>query len=123
MWVKLILGRMKKLINLELFIKIIFEVILIGLVVFFIQNYFQNKWEPLTAAETLKKENFLNAKRDIYFQAIELANRVIGHVDLYEPGQLTINKPRKIGSTYPSEFEVNNCFSKLCIYSDCINPN
>lgn len=102
----------------EFSIRVIIEVILLGIVVFFVQNHFQNKWQPLTAAETLKKENFLNAKRDVYFQAIELANRAVGNSDLYEPGKNKIDRPRNIGSKYPTEIEVNSCFSKLCIYSD-----
>jgi len=109
---------MKEIFNVELVLKILIEVIVVGFVVFFVQSYFQNKWKPLTAAETLKKENFLNAKRDVYFEAIELANRVIGQYELRQPGEPKIKMLRNIGAEFPTEFEVNTCFAKLCIYSD-----
>lgn len=102
----------------EMVVKILIEVIVVGFVVFFVQSYFQNKWKPLTAAETLKKENFLNAKRDVYFEAIELANRVIGQFGLRQPGEPKIKTLRNVGAEFPTEFEVNTCFAKLCIYSD-----
>jgi len=109
---------MKEIFNTELVVRICIEIIIFGFVVFFIQSYFENKWKPLTAAETLRRENFLNAKRDVYFEAIELANRVIGQFGLRQPGEPKVKKVRNVGSEFPTEFEVNTCFAKLCIYSD-----
>jgi len=109
---------MKEIFNVELLVKILIDVIIFGGVVVGVQSYFQNKWKPLTAAETLKRENFLNAKRDVYFEAIELANRVIGQFGLRQPGEPKIKKVRNVGSEFPTKFEVNTCFAKLCIYSD-----
>ena len=48
---------MKKIFTPEFFGQIFIQVILIGIVLFFLHSYYQNKWTPLTAAETLKKEN------------------------------------------------------------------
>jgi len=107
---------MKKIFTPELFGQIIVQFILIGLFLFWIQS----KQAPLTAAETLKKENFLNAKRDTYFEAINILNRELAHTSFIVDGKLIDTTNRNIGSSYPTDVEINSCFSKLCIYSD--NP-
>jgi hypothetical protein len=109
---------MKKIFTSEFIGKIILEVIAIGIVVFLIQGYFNNKWQPLTAAETLKRENFLNAKRDAYYEAINILNRNLAYTQFTVDGKLADTANRNIGGSYPSDIEINNCFSKLCIYSD-----
>lgn len=83
-------------------------------------SWVQYKQVPLTAAETLKRENFLNAKRDTYFEAITILNRDLAHTDFTVDGKLADTTNRNIGGTYPTDIEINSCFSKLCIYSD--NP-
>jgi len=109
---------MKEVFSSEFFVRVIIEVLLLGVVVFFIQRYFENKWAPLTAAETLKKENFLNAKRDTYFEAISILNRALINDSFIENGKVSDNLNRNPGSEYPNDLEINSCFSKLCIYSD-----
>ena len=111
---------MTKIFTSDFFGKIILEAIILGIIVFLIQGYFNNKWQPLTAAETLKKENFLNAKRDAYYEAINILNRNLANSSFTVNGQLSDTSNRNIGGTYPSDVEINSCFSKLCIYSD--NP-
>lgn len=111
---------MKKIFNSEFFSKVILEAIIIGIIVFLIQGYFNNKWQPLTAAETLKKENFLNAKRDTYYEAINILNRNLANSSFTIDGQLADTSNKNIGGAYPTDVEINSCFSKLCIYSD--NP-
>ena len=98
--------------------QIIIQIILSGIVLFFLHSYFQNKWIPITAAETLKKENFLNAKRDIYFKAIDIVNRSLANSDFTINDVLQDTTNRNRGGEYPTELEINSCFSKLCIYSD-----
>jgi hypothetical protein len=109
---------MNKIFASEFFWKILIEVVLIGLLVFYVQKHFENKWAPLTAGETLKKENFLNAKRDVYFEAINILNRHLAYTHFTVNGQALDTFIRVLGGNYPNELEVNACFSKLCIYSD-----
>lgn len=109
---------MKKIFSAEFFGQLFLQVILIGILLFFLHNYYQNKWAPLTAAETLKKENFLNSKRDTYFQAIDILNRNLANSEFTVNGIISDTANRKRGGSYPTELEINSCFSKLCIYSD-----
>lgn len=109
---------MKKIFTPEFWSQIIIQVLVLGLILFFLQNYYKNKWAPLTAAETLKKENFLNAKRDTYFEAIDLLNRVLANASFTVDGKLADTSKRNPGGHYPTDLEINKCFSKLCIYSD-----
>jgi hypothetical protein len=100
----------------ELSTQIILQFIVLGILLFFIQMYYKNKWEPITAAEVLKRENYLNSKKEVYFEAISLLNRYFANIDFTNSN---IHKSvRKRGMDYPSETEVNSCFSKLCIYSN-----
>jgi hypothetical protein len=100
----------------------ILKFLLLGVVLFAFQKYFEHRLKPLTAQETLKRQNFLNAKRDVYYEAIEIANREYAYIEFTNAdGKVMTNYPRDRGTKKPTEFEVNSCFSKLCIYSD--NPN
>lgn len=99
--------------------KAILEIIILGVVLFVFQKYFEHRLRPLTASETLKRENFLNAKRDVFYEAIEIANREYAYIDFTDAtGKVMTNYPRDRGTSKPTEFEVNTCFAKLCIYSD-----
>ncbi len=103
----------------ELWTNIIIQVLILGVFIFVFQKYFEHKLEPLTAAETLKRQNFLNAKKDVYYEAVELANREYAFIEFTDSsGKIMTNYPRDRGTKKPTEFEVNTCFSKLCIYSD-----
>ncbi|MBI5102236.1 MAG: hypothetical protein HZB33_10425 [Nitrospirae bacterium] len=108
---------MNKIFTPKFIASILLQVVLLGGVVFFIQKYFENKWAPLTAEETLRRENFLNAKRDTYFQAIDILNRALANSEFTENGKPADLSHRNRGGKYPTELEVNSCFSKLCIYS------
>lgn len=109
---------MKKILTPEFLGQMLIQVVFIGIILFFLHNYYQRKWTPLTAAETLKKENLLNSKRDIYFEAIDILNRNLANTDFTVHGRLSDTSNRRRGGAYPTELEVNSCFSKLCIYSD-----
>lgn len=97
--------------------QVIIQVILLGVIVFFFQRYVENKWAPLTAEETLKRSNFLNSKKDTYFQAIDILNRALANSEFVENGKKSDSSHRNRGGKYPTELEVNSCYSKLCIYS------
>jgi hypothetical protein len=109
---------MKNIFSKEFIAQFFIQIIGLGLVVFFVQSHYQNKWIPITAAETLKKENFLNSKRDSYFEALNILNRNLSNTDFTVDGVLSDTVNRSRGGKYPTELEVNTCFSKLCIYSE-----
>lgn len=100
----------------ELFIEFV-KIIVYGLFVYLIQAYFTNSWGPTTAAETLKKENYINAKRDTYYQALDIVNREISGFN-FNLNIDTVKYKRMKGATLPTEFEVNSCLAKLHIYSN-----
>ncbi|MDP4236459.1 MAG: hypothetical protein Q8919_08440 [Bacteroidota bacterium] len=72
----------------------------------------------MTAAETLKKENYLNAKRDTYIEALDLMYRKLSTLQFHF-GDVPSLKPyqRNTGSKPWTELEVNRCLSKLYVYS------
>jgi hypothetical protein len=109
---------MSKIFTSEFIARLIIEVLLIGIVVFGVQKYFESKLAPMTAEETLKREKFLNAKRDVYFQAIDILNKSLANTEFTINGVLQDTTNRNRGCKYPTELEVNSCFSKLCIYSN-----
>jgi hypothetical protein len=112
------LGKnMKKIFTSDFIAGALLQVVLLGVIVFFIQKHFENKWAPLTAEETLRRENYLNAKRDVYFQAIDILNRALANSEFIENGRKSHPSDRNRGGKYPTELEVNSCFSKLCVYS------
>lgn len=70
--------------------------------------------KPLTAEETLRRQNNLNSKRDAFFEAISLVNRHHAAVEWSGPD---IPSDRKLSGTRPTESEVNTCYAKLCLFS------
>jgi hypothetical protein len=109
---------MKNIFTQEFASKLILEGVILGCIVFGGQLFFENKYKPITAAEILKKENFLNAKRDIYAQAIDILNRSLANSSFIIGGKTSDTINQNIGGSYPTDLEINSCFSKLCIYSD-----
>ena len=84
-----------------------------------IKNDFSLKLEevrPLTAEETLRRENFLNAKRDAYYEVIDIAVRRLASSGWAVEGSIT---QRKIESKAPTEFEINSAKGKIALFSDC----
>lgn len=103
----------------EFWANAIIQVLFLGILIFAFHKYFEHKLEPLTAAETLKRQNFLNAKKEVYYEAIDLANREYAFMEFTDSsGKIMTNYSRDRGTKKPTEYEVNTCFSKLCIYSD-----
>lgn len=110
---------MKKILTIEFIKQIILQIFISGMLIYYIQGYINNKWEPITAAEILKKESFIENKKQVYQESINLINR--GFANLKWKNKLIPNSEmlkRNAGTKYPSEIEVNNCFAKLCIYSE-----
>lgn len=96
---------------------VIFESVFISLLVFFLQNYLQKLWAPDAAAEVLKKQNYIAAKKDVYFEALNLVTRSYSSVNFNSKVDST-HWARIRGTVPPNEFEVNSCLNRLYIYSD-----
>lgn len=114
--------KLKYMFGKEFWTKVIIDVVLIGIVsVGFISwlNYKFNKklkdYEPLTAEEILRKENFLNSKRDAFFETIQLLSKSFASTS-WTGDQIPKNRIPE--SSRPTEVEINSCFSKLCLYVD-----
>jgi hypothetical protein len=73
------------------------------------------KVKPFTAEETLKKQNYINSKRETFFEALELLNKFHESTPWSGPD---IPKDRPISNTRPSESEVNTVVAKMALYSD-----
>ena len=71
--------------------------------------------KPLTAEETLRRENRLNSKRDTFFDAIDAISRYLESTPWSGPD---VPADRPVQGQRPSEAEVNACHAKLSIYSD-----
>lgn len=109
---------MKKVFTPEFWGQALIQFFFIGIVLFFLHSYYQNKWTPLTAAETLKKENLLNAKKDVYFEALLLINRSLSNTQFITNGVLSDTSHLDKGGKYPNVTEINVCISKLAILSN-----
>lgn len=93
-----------------------------------INLYFSNKLKheldvklegikPITAEETLRRQNLLNAKRDAFFEAITVLNTYLEAVPWQGPD---IPEDRPKLHSRPSEAVVNTAVAKLALFSD--NP-
>jgi|SRR5688500_7892812 len=108
-------------------LKTIFELLIIGGGVWAIEYFFETKYAPIVAAETLKRENFLNAKKQAYFEAIEVANKVIANTDFDSVDALTgkvlaakfLHKHTVSLSSF--ELEINDAYSKLMVFASDTN--
>jgi hypothetical protein len=75
--------------------------------------------KPLTAEATLRRENYLNSKRDAFYEALSLLARSLASRTWEGDGAVGIvpaNRP--VEQNHPSESEVNECLAKLTIYTD-----
>lgn len=76
----------------------------------------KHHFEPLTAVETLRRENFLNSQRDVYFEAAAILCRHLEHAEWNGPD---VPSDRQIPTGQkPTEAEINGCSAKLVLYSD-----
>jgi len=81
------------------------------------QHLADKEAKPLTASEVLKAENYLNAKRDAYYEAIRILTRFSASVPWSGPD---IPTDRDLEDARPYESEVNACIAKIAIFTD--NP-
>jgi len=102
----------------EFFIRLIIEVLFLGILVAIAQKYIDSRLASQTAIDILTAQNKLNSKKEVYFEAISILNRYLSDKALYLPHRAPDTANRKTRGTYPTEIEINNCFAKLCIYSD-----
>jgi hypothetical protein len=110
----------KKSIWKGLILKVIVESLLIGILLMLGQSIISHKIEPMTASEILKNENYLNAKKEVYFESIEIINRIFATSNWSEIELDSIEKygyKRNSGTLYPTELESNLVYCKLCLYS------
>jgi hypothetical protein len=97
--------------------RIIIDFILLGLLLTFMQSYYNRKWGPVIAERSLRKENYLNAKQAAYSEAISIINRQFAYTDFIDGNVLTDTTGKRLrGAERPTELEINNCFSKLWVY-------
>lgn len=108
----------------EFWIRILIDVVLLGFISIGFGGWLNFKYgkklkefEPLTAEQILKKENYLNSKRDVFFELIQLINRSLASMTLTWNGS-QVPKSRVTENTRPTEVEINSCFSKLNLYVD-----
>jgi hypothetical protein len=73
------------------------------------------KIKPLTAEETLRRQNFLNSKRDAYFEAAETLCR---HLETTNWSGPDVPKERLITGEKPTEAQINGCLAKLALYTE-----
>ena len=106
----------------EFWIRIIIDVVLLGFISVGFGSWLNfrygkklKEYEPLTAEQILKKENYLNSKRDVFFELIGLLNRNLASTTWDGP---QVPKNRIAEDSKPTEVEINSCFSKLNLYVD-----
>ncbi len=116
-------NKSSKLFTKELLLKKLFDFLVIGIVVWGIHFYFENKYKSITAAEILNKENFLNGKKDAYFEAIKIANQYMANTDYdsinaYNGTKIPSNFLHKHKKDLSElELDINSAYSKLMIFT------
>ncbi len=114
---------MPRILSNEFLLKTLFELVVIGGGIWVIEFYLEYKYAPTKAAEILKKENFLNAKKDAFFEAIGIANKYMANVDYGSTDALTGNKidPKFLHKHKPDlsnfELDINSAYSKLMTFT------
>jgi hypothetical protein len=102
--------------KLDTFLKVanLVVTVLVGVGVVILDNKLNTaveKMKPSIAEETLRRETFLNAKRDAYYGAVDVMTRWIASTaDRPEPGE-----SRPTWGSRPSEPEVNLAKAKLAM--------
>ena len=107
----------------EFYIRIFIDVILISFISVGFGSWLNFKYdkkliayEPLTAERILKNENHLNSKREVFFELIQIINKVMATSSWNGPDVQKNN--RIIKALPPTELEINNCYAKLNLYVD-----
>ena len=107
---------MGKIITKEFLIQSAIQLFITGGVVFLVQKYY----EDYLTSKRLKHETFMSAKKDAYFNALQIAYRQMASTD-YDKNALTGNllpeMKRNKGASLPTEVEINTAYSKLYLYA------
>ena len=74
----------------------------------------QHKIGPLTAAQTSMKENFINSKREAYYDAIKVLSRQFASTHLAGEGVPS----SRLEEQPPTESEINQTIMKLALFSE-----
>jgi hypothetical protein len=109
---------MSNILSSDLLVRIVVDFILIAVLGAALGYLFDKKLEmlkPLTAAETLRRENYLNSKLQTYYGAIELLCSWMACESWTGPDVPTDRKPQ---ADRPTESEINVCHAKLALFAD-----
>ena len=98
--------------------RIIWDIIIFGTALFISQQLISNKIEAIFNINELKKGSQITEKIDIYYEALTIVNKYLASQEWKGEDNLPPLKLRNTGTTQPTEMEINNCFSKLCLYTE-----
>ncbi|WP_340075330.1 hypothetical protein [Leptobacterium sp. I13] len=106
----------------EFWDRVIIDVVLLGIVSVILGKWVNYKFEkklkdhePLTAEQVLRRENYLNSKREVFFEVIILISRNLASTKWSGPGAPEKRIPYM---DTPNEVEINSCYAKLNLYVD-----
>src|SRR4051812_38369150 len=100
----------------EFLLTLIVQFIFSGILLFLVQQFIDRKF----SSGKLERQNFINAKKELYFQAIEIAYREMAFTGYINPAdnQPINNTFRRIqGLNPPSEVELNLIYGKLFLFA------
>jgi len=92
----------------ELLWRILLDVLLVAVVA--VMGFWLN---PLQAESTLRRQNYLNSKRDAYYEAVDVMMRWMGAVDISPAPSWRVPQ-----GTIPTERDVNLAKAKLVLFMD-----
>ena len=101
----------------SLIIPAVINLVFTGIVVFFIQKYFEGRMAPVIAESVLKKQNFINSKKEAYSQAVDIVTRFFLTTGWNNNGKFLLPQNRNVGGAAPTEVEMNACMIKLYFYA------
>lgn len=98
--------------------RILWDVIIFGIAIFISQEFFSKKIDSYFKIEGFKKESQIKEKIDVYYEALTIVNKNLVSDEWHGKENPPPLKIRNTGASQPTEIEINNCFSKLCLYTD-----
>jgi len=106
----------------EFWWKVVIDFVLIAVVGGLLATWAKHKLDvalermrPLTAEETLRRENYLNSKSQAYYEAITLVSRWLAATPWSGPD---VPRDRSLEGNRPSEAEINTGRAKLTMFVD-----
>lgn len=102
----------------EWLIRVLTDTLVVGFWWFVLQQYtlakIRQRIEPLTAEETLRRQNLLNAKLQSYREACTVVCR---HLAASPWKRDNVPPSRQASSDHPSEREINSCAATLALFT------